>query len=462
MKKIFLLLATVGIIFTACTQGVELDDDNNGNNTEQPGGGNEDEIPTDKIVIKPAMMEVAAEPNDYIVAVASPCSWRATTESEWITIKTNLGIEGKQELIFSVADHVGTEPRWGKIIVANSDEGLSAELVITQNIFVPSMTIEPETLTFAVDGGTQEIAISANCACVARVNANWVSLKGTPNGVSATIQNNTEATERTAEITIASKKYALSKVVKVRQEAFVPVLEVSASTTSYECDYKGGEFTIAVTANFDYDVTSSSGHVVCSKNAEGVKILVQPNVDHSYFSKRGIEVKIYSKKYNLKGKTITITQDNILGKVLTVGGGTGVVFYFDGTVAKMVSVEGTTCAWSTEEVFVGATDEDNGANNMEKIKRISGWETKYPAFKWCSDYGEGWYLPARSELGFLDDMSLINAILTNSGYTQLPYKHHMSSTEMNSDDYWECHGGDYRDQPKWSTTPVRAVLAFEN
>ncbi len=42
MKKILLLLAAVGMIFTACTPGGGLDDDNNGNQTEQPdNGGNQ-------------------------------------------------------------------------------------------------------------------------------------------------------------------------------------------------------------------------------------------------------------------------------------------------------------------------------------------------------------------------------------------------------------------------------------
>ena len=140
MKKLFLLLAMVGMLAVACEPGGGVEDEN-GNQTEQPGGndtGSEDAIPTDKIVIKPAAMEVANEACDYIVAVYSPCSWRATTEAEWITFETKLGIEGKRELIFSVADYYETEPREGKIIVSNNDEGLSAELTITQKAYVLS------------------------------------------------------------------------------------------------------------------------------------------------------------------------------------------------------------------------------------------------------------------------------------------------------------------------------------
>ena len=30
--------------------------------------------------------------------------------------------------------------------------------------------------------------------------------------------------------------------------------------------------------------------------------------------------------------------------------------------------------------------------------KIAGWKDKYPAFAWCADHGDGWYLPAIEEL----------------------------------------------------------------
>ena len=50
MKKIFLLLAAVGMIFTACEPANGLDEDNNGNQTEQPGSGDQggEDNPDDK------------------------------------------------------------------------------------------------------------------------------------------------------------------------------------------------------------------------------------------------------------------------------------------------------------------------------------------------------------------------------------------------------------------------------
>ncbi len=93
----------------------------------------------------------------------------------------------------------------------------------------------------------------------------------------------------------------------------------------------------------------------------------------------------------------TTTKTYNIGDLVTVNGVQGIVFQTS-PVVKIVSVKETIAKWSTDYQTINATDKDNGKANMAKIKAISGWQTKYPAFKWCADYGNGWYLPARNEL----------------------------------------------------------------
>ena len=83
----------------------------------------------------------------------------------------------------------------------------------------------------------------------------------------------------------------------------------------------------------------------------------------------------------------------------------GVVFEVtaDGKHGKIVSLTESSerLMWSDEsewERLIGADDKHNGANNMSKVQKIAGWREKYPAFAWCADLGEGWYLPAIEEL----------------------------------------------------------------
>ena len=112
----------------------------------------------------------------------------------------------------------------------------------------------------------------------------------------------------------------------------------------------------------------------------------------------------------------------------------GVVFEVsaDGTSGKIVSMMQSTgtLQWSSDETeqkrLIGADSETDGAYNTAKVKAISGWETKYPAFKWCADLGDGWYLPAKEELlTIYNNKDKLNTNLTN----KLSSIYYWSSTE---------------------------------
>ena len=81
----------------------------------------------------------------------------------------------------------------------------------------------------------------------------------------------------------------------------------------------------------------------------------------------------------------------------------GVVFAVDaaGRHGKIVSMKQKELPWCIfKEIgrITGATDKADGARNQRTIERIDGWREKYPAFAWCAELGEGWYLPAIGEL----------------------------------------------------------------
>ena len=114
----------------------------------------------------------------------------------------------------------------------------------------------------------------------------------------------------------------------------------------------------------------------------------------------------------------------------------GVVFEVsaDGKHGKIVSMtQAGKLQWSSDATqqgrLVRADNQTNGAVNMAIIKAISGWESKYPAFKWCADLGEGWYLPAREELATIcSNKDVVNANLVY----KLSSSWYWSSTESHS------------------------------
>ena len=154
-----------------------------------------------------------------------------------------------------------------------------------------------------------------------------------------------------------------------------------------------------------------------------------------------------------------------VGQYSTTLGSAGVVFEITngGQNGKMVSVEETLCSWSSEGIDTNAVNSDDGMANMNTIKAINPDLSKYPAFRWCADYGTDWYLPARNELKTIyNNKSTINSILSAYGYTSLDASYYWSSTEQfNSWAYTLkiSDGGSYGYE-KSNQYTVRAVLAF--
>ncbi|MBQ8853441.1 MAG: PEGA domain-containing protein [Alistipes sp.] len=151
----------------------------------------------------------------------------------------------------------------------------------------------------------------------------------------------------------------------------------------------------------------------------------------------------------------------------------GVVFEVsaDGRSGKIVSMKQSAekLLWAPDSAeqkrLIGADSETNGAVNMAKVKTISGWRSKYPAFKWCADLGEGWYLPSKEELlTIYKNKDKLNPHLTDriSGF-------YWSSTE-NDEQYsgyfyaWLVFvgNGDTFSNSKYNDHYVRAVATFGN
>lgn len=149
-----------------------------------------------------------------------------------------------------------------------------------------------------------------------------------------------------------------------------------------------------------------------------------------------------------------------VGDLYNENGKEGVVFEVsaDGKHGKIVSFNETKLRWAYKEFDsrIGANSETNGAVNMAVVQRIPNWREKYPAFAWCADLGEGWYLPAIDELKAIYD---IRNILNLKGC-------YWSSTEHKEKVEGFCawcvylHCGDTNYYTKFSYDQVRAVSAF--
>lgn len=157
-----------------------------------------------------------------------------------------------------------------------------------------------------------------------------------------------------------------------------------------------------------------------------------------------------------------------VGDLYDENGKKGVVFEVsaDGKHGKIVSLlEGDTMMWSLLAIEIGCDDRQDGYANMQKIQKIPQWQDKFPAFAWCANLGDGWYLPTVYELKTIyKAISKINATLSANMCNIIRGEYWSSEEDRSYSSRWAWFVSmDYRDTVslfKNKCYYVRAVSAF--
>lgn len=111
------------------------------------------------------------------------------------------------------------------------------------------------------------------------------------------------------------------------------------------------------------------------------------------------------------------------GDTYSENGAEGTVFQVENGVGKIYKTLSGYYKWSVENIFLGATDENDGQKNMEIVKAQPNWQSLYPAFYAVESLNvngtSGWYLPAQNECFYI----------FKNGFPELGYKRVHTSTE---------------------------------
>lgn len=120
---------------------------------------------------------------------------------------------------------------------------------------------------------------------------------------------------------------------------------------------------------------------------------------------------------------LPITNTFSVGHQIEVNGVKGMVYNRTDSKIMLVSMSETSTTWGPTSTTTGATDSDNGMNNMNTIVNLG--ISIYPAFQWCWNLGEAWYLPSKTELL---EIYINKSALTSAG-TEFHSSYYWSSTE---------------------------------
>ena len=85
-----------------------------------------------------------------------------------------------------------------------------------------------------------------------------------------------------------------------------------------------------------------------------------------------------------------------------------------GKEGKIVSHDSALKNWGDSDNINLNTTISTGIRNWDIVKEYDSTLENFPAFKWCEDKGEGWYLPSRYELHTLQELWLTHNEFINS------------------------------------------------
>ena len=159
-----------------------------------------------------------------------------------------------------------------------------------------------------------------------------------------------------------------------------------------------------------------------------------------------------------------------IGDYYDCNGMQGVVFEIndDGRHGKILSMDQTFASWCTasqhdKNIKIGATSEHDGFLNTHKVLSRSDCD-EYPAFAWCRNKGNKWYIPSKKEFyAICQNEKIINETLFKHGGKAWD-GWYLLSTEYNN--RCACHGvlhdgsATISYTTKHTSTVVRAISTF--
>ncbi len=251
-----------------------------------------------------------------------------------------------------------------------------------------------------------------------------------------------------------------------------------ASRNSYESRFTTREITYA----FNEKKEIIPYRIDNAPMPKGLK-LVFSGINWRSISEHPIETVLIEDIINIIGKRNSSKHGERsyrIGDYFCEAGRQGIVFdtNADGTHGKIVCLYQSPkgLPWCIREEYdknrcTGATSKTDGLLNFQTITRYHDWENNYPAFYWCKEQGDAWYLPAIDELEklVLDETvyATINQALERHNGDRLfdrgDVSFYWSSTERSEQRAWYVRmysGSSFFDYKYYRIYHVRPIALF--
>ena len=261
MKKLFLLLALMGIVAVGCSK--DDTDKGNDNKTEQPNeneGGNEDNIPGNIFFgLDKESVTISPDGGSVDVIVYSNYKWEISGTSDWCTpsVKGGDANEDGQKVTFS-AD-VAYDDREATFWFRCADKQI--KFIVSQKLKEAIIPDANNSFNIPAEGGVAVISYQTTVDCdviIPEEAQDWITISPATRGlisenINLDIAENTTYSSRTAVVKVVAKDNAeLAIEYTINQEQNDTILADENNT--FTVPSAGGEVVINYRTNIDCEV----------------------------------------------------------------------------------------------------------------------------------------------------------------------------------------------------------------
>ena len=258
MKKLFLLLALLGMVATGCSKD-EVDKGND-NKTEQPNENEGGNIPDDAYIsLNKDIVTISPDGESVDIKVYSNYAWELTNNCDWITTSITSGDASDTGVIVTLTVDISYDDREGTIVFSC---GKAKKLLVVSQKFKEAIIPDANnTFTIPAEGGVAIISYQTNIDCdviIPEEAQDWITITPATRGlvsenINLNIAENTTYSARTAVIKVVAKDNAeLAVEYTINQEQNDAVL--ANGNTEFTIDGKEQQITIEHKANIDCEV----------------------------------------------------------------------------------------------------------------------------------------------------------------------------------------------------------------
>ena len=226
---------------------------------------------------------VAAAGGDFTVKVTHNIGYKINSQPEWVKQTGKVSSGNTDTYTFTAEANTSTEAREGVIVFCN-DNNECIQVTVKQAGAKASLSVSPAELTFTAKPESKSFSVSSNTDWSVASSADWVKI-GTTSGsgnahVTASAEENTATTQRTATITLKTTDGKATATIKVTQNPADVVFSIDIK--EFSIDAKGEEITIKIKHNSAYSVKSMPDWVnqtnkTVSGDTDNISFAVQHN-----------------------------------------------------------------------------------------------------------------------------------------------------------------------------------------